>query len=316
VLRRVLDLLARAVAHLSWEALARAGAVLGWLAGSVLRIRRSAVESAMRRASVREPRAVAASMYRGLGAGVFELLWLAGVRPAQRDAAIREHVRMDDDLAVALFEACEKGPVLLAASHTANWELAAFGVAQALAAHGRHLAVVVKPQSVGAFHAFCTHLREACGLVLIPPAGAFRAARRSLAAGDVIAMAIDQVPDRVRHGVSVPFLGAQALADRAPAALARKTGATLLVVGTSREGRRQRIQLLAELPPHARGESTADAWITNATRESTRVLDAFVNADPASWLWLHRRWRAPLEVRHQGQAARRPAPLVVPPVPG
>lgn len=170
---------------------------------------------------------------------------------------------------------------------------------------------MVKPQSVGAVHAFCTHLREACGLVLIAPEGAFGAARRSLTAGDVIAMPIDQVPGRARHGVAVPFLGAQALADRAPAALARATGATLLVVAVSREGRRQRLQLLAELPPHGRGESTANAWITNATRESTRALDAFVSADPASWLWLHRRWRAPLEVRGE-----RPAPLVVPPVPG
>ena len=252
-------------------------------------------------------------MYRGLGAGVFELLWLSGKTAEQRDAAIGEHVVLDDDFAVALHEAAERGPVVLAASHTGNWELAAFGAARALAASGRRLAVVVKPQSVGVFHAFCTRLREACGLHLIAPRGAFGAARRSLAAGDVIAMPIDQVPGRARHGVRVPFLGAQALADRAPAAVARATGATLLVVATSRRGRHQRVQLLAELPPHGRGESTASAWITNATREATRALDAFVIADPASWLWLHHRWRAPLELR--GPSPGR-APLVVPAVPG
>ncbi len=311
MLRRVLDVVARLVARLSWEALARAGEGLGWLVGSVLRIRRRAVETAMRRAQLTEPRRVAASMYRGLGAGVFELLWLAGVRAEKRRAAIREHVVMDDDLAVALHEACKRGPVVLAASHTANWELAAFGAARTLAGQGRQLAVVVKPQSVGAFHAFCTDLRQMCGLVLIAPEGAVGAAKKHLAAGGVIAMPIDQVPDRARHGVAVPFLGAQALADRAPAALARATGATLLVVAASREGRQQRLHLLAELPPHARGESTANAWITNATREATRVLDRFVNAEPASWLWLHRRWRAPRETRDEHRA-----PLVVPAFPG
>ena len=311
MLRRVLDVLARVVALLSWEALERAGAALGWVAGAVFRIRRAAVETAMRRANVGDPSGVASSMYRGLGTGVFELLWLSGVSPGRRAAAIRDHVELDEDFAVALHEACERGPVVLAASHTANWELAAFGVAASLAEQGRRLAVVVKPQSVGAFHEFCTRLRRACGLVLIAPQGAFSAARRSLAAGDVIAMPIDQVPDRKRHGVSVPFLGAQALADRAPAALARATGATLLVVAVSRAGRAQRLHLLADLPPHARGESTANAWITNATREATRALDGFVNAEPASWLWLHRRWRAPREVRKE-----RPAPLVVPLVPG
>jgi KDO2-lipid IV(A) lauroyltransferase len=310
-LRHVLDLVARAVALLSWEALARAGAVLGWLAGSVLRIRRSAVGFAMERARVTEPRDAAAAMYRSLGAGVLELLWLAGSRKAARDAALRDHVLLDDDLAVALHEACERGPVVLAASHTANWELVAYGAARWLEARDRRLAVVVKRQSVGVFHAFCTRLREACGLVLIAPAGAFDAARKALRTGNVIAMPIDQVPDRTRHGTSVPFLGAQALADRAPAALARASGATLLVVAASRDGRDQRVHLLAELPPHARGESAATAWITNATREATRVLDAFVHADPSSWLWLHRRWRAPLEV-----PGDRPARLVVTGVPG
>lgn len=324
--RGLLRLVARAVALLSWGALARAGSVVGWLAGSVLRIRRAGVHVAMRRAGVADPKREARAMYAGLGAGLLELFWLAGAPPEQRDEALRTQVVLDDDLDVALFEAAERGPVVLAASHTANWELLAYGAAQLLARRGQKLAVVVKPQSVGAFDAFCTCLRRACGLELIEPSGAFVAAKRRLSAGDVVAMPIDQVPDRTRHGVSVPFLGATALADRAPAALARATGATLLVVAASREGRMQRGHLLAELPPHARGESTASAWIEHATREATRVLDAFVRAEPSSWLWLHRRWRAPLELP-AGQArgrAGRPArgksaaagPLVVTGHPG
>jgi lauroyl/myristoyl acyltransferase len=295
----VLVVLARAVALLAWSSLGRAGAVLGWLAGSVLRIRRGAVEAAMTRAAVNEPSAEATAMYRGLGEGVFELLWLAGASAERRAEALRTHVHLDEDLAVALIAAAERGPVILAASHTGNWELIAYGAAQVLAQHGRRLAVVVKPQSVGAFHAFCMNLRETCGLVLIEPRGAFAAARKSLAAGDVIAMPIDQVPDRRRHGVEVSFLGATALADRAPAALARATGATLLVVAASRDGRLQRGHLLAELPGarHQRDEVTASAWIETATREATRALETFVSTRPASWLWLHRRWRAPLELR-------------------
>ena len=319
----VLVLLARAVALLSWSALGRAGAVLGWLAGSVLRIRRAAVEGGLTRALVNDPAAQATAMYRGLGEGVFELLWLAGVSAERRAEALRTHVRLDDDLDVALVAAAARGPVILAASHTGNWELIAYGAAQVLAMHGHRLAVVVKPQSVGAFHAFCMNLRTACGLVLIEPQGAFAAARRSLAAGDVIAMPIDQVPDRRRHGIEVPFLGAAALADRAPAALARATGATVLVVAASREGRLQRGHLLAELPAHTRrehGEPSASAWIESATREATRALESFVSARPSSWLWLHRRWRAPLELRARGRAdARGPVssgPLVVTGHPG
>ena len=288
----VLAAVARVVALLSWSALERAGAVLGWLAGSVLRIRRAAVEAAMARAGVASPGASASAMYRGLGAGVFELLWLAGVPATRRERALRDHVKLDDDLERTLLESAERGPVVLAASHTGNWELIAYGAAQVLAKHGRSLAVVVKPQSVGAFHAFCTDLRTACGLELIAPTGALRAARRTLAAGNVLAMPIDQVPDRQRHAVDVSFLDATAFADRAPAALARATGATLLVVAASRRGGVHRGHLLAELAPS--GPKTHDA-VATATRDATRALEAFVRDEPASWLWLHRRWRAPLE---------------------
>jgi lauroyl/myristoyl acyltransferase len=287
------------------------------VAGSVLRIRRTAVEAAMTRAGLRAPGAAARAMYRSLGEGVFELLWLAGASAERRSEALRTHVRLDDDLEAALCEAAERGPVVLAASHTGNWELIAYGAAQVLARHGRRLAVVVKPQSVGAFHAFCMQLRTACGLVLIAPEGAFGAARRSLAAGDVLAMPIDQVPERRRHGIEVPFLGASAFADRAPAALACATGATLLVVAASRDGRLQRGHLLAELAAparHVRGEASAAGWIEGATSEATRALAAFVSRRPSSWLWLHRRWRAPLELRARGGAPPRPmaTPMATP----
>ena len=277
--------------------------MIGWLAGSVLRIRRRAVEAAMRRAGVARPEREARAMYDGLGAGLLELFWLAGAAPHRREEILSSQVILDEDLDLALREAAERGPIILAASHTANWELVGFGAAKVLAARGQRLAVVTKPLSVGAFHAFCTDLRRACGFVLLAPQGAVASARRCLAAGDVLVMPIDQVPDRAKHGVSVSFLGAQALADRAPAVLARATGATILVVAGTRDGRSQRGHLLAELrPPNAAAASAGADWVAEATRETNRALDTFVRAHPSSWLWLHRRWRAPLERRSTSPA--------------
>lgn len=290
---RLLRVLAFATALLPWGALARAGAVIGWLAGSLLRIRRAAVVAAMTRAQIVDPQRAARSMYASLGAGVMELLWLTGSSPEQRAEAVRAHVVLDDELVVAVRAACARGPVVLAASHTSNWELVAFGAARALAVEHRRLAVVVKPQSVGAFNAFCTHLREACGLTLLAPRGAMLAAKRALEADHVVAMPIDQVPERERHGVGVTFLGAGAHADRGPAALARAARATLIVTAGSREGRTQRIHLLAELDAGSQRDAPAAVWIARATREANRALEAFVRQRPSSWLWLHRRWRAP-----------------------
>jgi Kdo2-lipid IVA lauroyltransferase/acyltransferase len=307
-LRVALRALVSAVALLPWSALAPLGAFVGWLAGSLLRIRRAAVVSAMDRASIPDANREARAMYAGLGAGLLELLWLSGARPATRARALREHVILDEDLDQALRAACARGPVVLAASHTANWELVAYGAAQTLSDQGVRLAIVAKPISVGVFNAFCTHLRTACGLALIAPAGALGEARRLLAAGDVVAMPIDQVPDRAQHGVSVSFLGAGALADRAPAALARSAAATFIVVGASRDRGTQRGHLLAEL--HA-GAGAASTWIPEATREATRALDTFVRRHPSSWLWLHRRWRAPRDL-----VLRRAARLVATGHPG
>lgn len=253
----------------------------------------------MARAGVVAPKREARAMYDGLGAGLLELFWLAGATPSRREEILRSQVILDEDLDRALREAAERGPIILAASHTANWELIGFGAAKVLGTRGQRLAVVTKPLSVGAFHAFCTELRRACGFVLLAPQGAVAAARRSLAAGDVLVMPIDQVPDRTKHGVTVSFLGAQALADRSPAVLARATGATLLVVAGSRDGRLQRGHLLAELHP---GVSAGAGWVAHATREATGALDAFVREHPSSWLWLHRRWRAPLERRSSSPA--------------
>ena len=294
--RLSLRLLASAVALLSWGALARAGAAIGWLAGSLFRIRRAAVLEAMTRAHVANPKREARAMYASLGTGVMELLWLSGSAPERRAEALRTHVVLDDDLVVAVRAACARGPVVLAASHTGNWELVAFGAAQALAAERRRLAVVVKPQSIGAFHAFCMNLREACGLTLLAPRGAMVEAKRALKSEHVVAMPIDQVPERERHGVGVAFLGAAAHADRSPAALARAAGATLLVAAGSRDGRTQRIHLLAELDAESQRDTDAGAWIARATCEVNRALEAFVRQSPSSWLWLHRRWRAPFDV--------------------
>src|SRR6266487_4017948 len=76
--RMPLVLLARAVALLPWSSLRRAGALIGTLAGSVLRIRRAHVEAAVRRAGFGDVTAVARGMYVSLGTALLEFLWMVG----------------------------------------------------------------------------------------------------------------------------------------------------------------------------------------------------------------------------------------------
>ena len=102
-------------------------------------------------------------------------------------------------------------------------------------------------------------------------------------------MMIDQVPNDERHATRVDFLGAPALADRAPAVLSAHTGAPL-VVSASRRGREggHELLVLRVLEPPARASRK---WIEAATAEATHALEGFVREHPSEWLWLHRRWR-------------------------
>lgn len=294
----LLRAVAAIVACLPWRALAWPGALLAWLAGSLARIRRGHVEHALGRAGVAAPRAVARAMYRGLGQGALELLWVAGASPARREAALAESVVFAPGAREALDVAASRGPVVLAGSHTGNWELAAGGASRHLAAASRKLVVVAKPLSDAVFDRFARRLRDALGVRTIAPLGAARACLAHLAAGDVVVMPIDQVPDRARHGLLVPFLGAPAPVDRAPFVIAARARATVLVTAASREGHVTRLEVLDVIAP---GPGAAEL-----AARATSALDAFVRRAPASWMWLHRRWAAPRGARTPLSGAEKP----------
>ncbi len=274
--------LAAVVARFPEGARVAFGAALGWLAGSVLRIRRAQVEAAMTRAGITSPRREAAGMYRSLGQGVFELLGLAGGGARELDAAIAF-----DDRSRAKWDAARRvgRGIVVAASHTGNWELAA----SALAREG-DLVAIVKRISVRGFDAFCNRLRARRGVGAALPDGALARGRATLASGGIVVMVIDQVPDSTRHASRVDFLGAPAYADRAPAALAARSGAPIVVAACRRDGRGHTIEVLDVIVPPPRPSRT---WIETATCDATRALDRFVRAHPRDWLWLHRRWRVP-----------------------
>ena len=289
MLEAVLRLLARLTALVPCSWLRGPGAVLGFLAGSVLRIRRRHVTSAMRRAGVPDAERTASAMYRHLGTSIFELLWLSGASPRRRERVLDDYVILDEPTRAVLRSARARGALVLGASHTGNWEIAAYATARFLRREQARLKVVAKPLHVRGFHAFCSELRERCGLSVVSPGGALREIQPALREGDALAMLIDQVPDHERHAVALSFLGARASADRAPASVARVAQGTLVVTAVEREGARHRLRVLdvIDVPDRRRADARA------MTERASSALDAFVRRRPADWLWLHRRWRTP-----------------------
>lgn len=226
-------------------------------------------------------------MYRSLGASVWEFLWLAG---RSRPEELSDIAYVDEQAAAAVEAALARGRgVVFAASHTGNWDLAACAIARRVP-----LLVVTKRLHSPGFDAFWQATRRRFGVRLTGATGAMARARGQLGAGGAVAMMIDQVPDRRLHGRQLSFLGAEAWVDRAPAAMAARSGATLLVTASCRmpDGRHRLTVLRALAPPDRGAVHAASNWISDATAEATRALEGFVREHPESWLWLHRRWKA------------------------
>jgi KDO2-lipid IV(A) lauroyltransferase len=276
----MLRALAALVGRLPWRGLGPVGAVLGWLAGSVLRIRRVHVEQAMRVAGVADPGARARAMYGALGRSAIELLWLGG-----SSGRVGAHSRIDDGSLPRWREAIGTGRgVVIAASHTGNWDLAACAIARDV-----ELLVVTKRLSVKSVDRLWQSARAAHGVRLADARGAIQRARGVLLRGGAVAMMIDQVPDSSRRAVVVEFLGRPALADRAPATLAAARGVPLVVAASRRDEHGEHVLYVLDVlvPP----DQKRHAWIDDATAKATLALDRFVRAHPDQWLWLHRRWK-------------------------
>ncbi|HVY48484.1 MAG TPA: hypothetical protein VHB21_21495 [Minicystis sp.] len=278
------------VAALPYRALAPLGRFVGWLAGSVLRIRRAHVVAAMRRAEVADAQRTASRMYGSLGVGLMELLWLAG-RPAE---ALDPLFSLDDEAAAALKGALARGRgVVVATAHTGNWDLAACAAARWLARErlAPSLTVVTKRLSNHALDRAWQRLRAERGVTLVDAGGATRAVAASLASGGVVALLVDQAPDAVtRHESSARFLGAVARHHLAPAMLAARAAAPIVMLFGHRDGRGlHRLSLGGTVAAEAlHGGRPAHVA---ATERIAAALDAFVRAHPEQWLWLHRRWK-------------------------
>jgi KDO2-lipid IV(A) lauroyltransferase len=281
VIGALLHALAALLGRLPWRALRALGAALGYLAGSVLRIRRAHVDDAMRAAGIADAPSQARAMYASLGASAVEFLWLARCG----EEATR-HVAIEEASAAPWLRAVGRGRgVVIAASHTGNWDLAASAIARDL-----ELLVVTKSLSARSLDGFWQSTRAGAGVRLATAEGAMARARALLRRGGAVAMMIDQAPRSSRCAVRVEFLGRPAFADRAPAALAAISGAPLVVAASRRDGRGEHVlHVLEVLEPPVR---PTRRWIAEATISASRALDAFVRAHPSQWLWLHRRWKS------------------------
>lgn len=258
------------------------GRLLAWLVGRVLGVRRAHVCASLRRAGIADAARVAAAMYRSLGTGVFELLALA-LLPWQRPRV------QGLDEALAKVEAWRKEVgsasrgVVVATAHTGNWDLVACALASRVP-----LTVITKRLSVSWLNHMWQRVRAVRGVELVESGAAARMAGQRLRQGGWVAALIDQAPERSRATLSLPFLGATADVDLAPALLAQRARCPLLVAFPRRGARGHGVVVAGMLvpPPLPDGD-----WPRKSMQQATAWLEEFVRQHPEQWLWMHRRWK-------------------------
>ncbi len=271
-----------ALRRFAWQLAAPLGAAIGWLAGGLLGIRRRHVVQSLGAADIDDAERVASAMYRSLGRGLCELGALA-IAPeralAQMDLSAAERVLSPGRAAV------------IATAHTGNWDLLGCG-----AAARWPLTVVTKRLSIGVLDRLWQGLRRGRGVSLVGAGGAARAAARALGRGELVAMMIDQAPERERGARRAAFMGRPAWVDLAPALVAMRARVPLVVVLSHRCADGTHAADLAGViePPAHPGRD----WPEAAMQQATAWLEAHVRQHPEQWLWMHRRWKdAPAAAR-------------------
>ncbi|MBI2439912.1 MAG: lysophospholipid acyltransferase family protein [Lentisphaerae bacterium] len=270
-------------ARLSLAQVQRAGRVLGWLLGSLLRYRRGEVLSTIQRCfpekTLAETRAVADGMYRHLGTLLIEALRSGRLSPA----ALAAEVDFSDlDKAMRLLE--EGRGLLVLTAHVGNFEL----LAMLAAFKGAPLSVLVKELKPKWLNAWWVATRAKFGVKMLPARNSYRACREVLKANGILGFILDQNMKRNR-GIFVDYFGAAACTSPGLALLSAQCGAPVLPAFMLRgSDGRHRLHVLDPLKPPAGTDQEA---IRQATQAYTTIIEQFVRAHPEQWIWLHRRWR-------------------------
>jgi KDO2-lipid IV(A) lauroyltransferase len=226
-----------------------------------------------------ERRAIARETFAHFGRVLLRLLTFSALTPEQ----MLERSEYEGDERVRLAYAKGKG-VLFFTGHFGFWECQAIAHAVQL----RPIGVLARSLDNARLNELLERMRTATGNHVIYRQGAVRRVLKTLAAGEGVALLIDQhmhSPD----AIWVSFFRRPAATTSTLAAIALRTGAAVIpVFAAPLPGGRYRFIYESPVePPQGEGPDA----VREFTQRCTDVLEMHVRRKPALWLWMHRRWR-------------------------
>jgi Kdo2-lipid IVA lauroyltransferase/acyltransferase len=262
----------------------KAGEILGVLLFNIWRSRRRIALDNIRKSFAElqggeTPQEIVRKNFRNLGRSFAEVIKVAAGMGNQ----VIQTVEVEGLEHLHAAEAAGRG-VLLITGHCGNWEL--MGIV--LSARGARISIVARKINNPYLNRFFEMVRTRHGNRIIYKQGAIKSLMRALKRGESAGILMDQA---VLHdeGFVLEFLGRPAWTSKAPALIARKTGAAVIPGFIHRTERGHKVILH---PPISLSESKdAEAAIREDTHNFSKAVEEFIKQYPSEWLWIHRRWK-------------------------
>ncbi len=170
-------------------------------------------------------------------------------------------------------------------AHAGNWEYTVMGYGLQY----RPVAVVGRDLDHPLGQRLARYLRERGGNWLVAKQRGLKDILRHLKQNHVVGIVIDQ-NTATDEGLLVDFFGHPARTTPVAALLARRHDVPVLPTLSRRlPGGRHLMVIFPPIPLEKTGEAQAD--IQRHLALQNRAIEAWVRAEPAQWLWLHRRWK-------------------------
>jgi KDO2-lipid IV(A) lauroyltransferase len=221
----------------------------------------------------------ARGVYGHFGTILFDLLWMEG-RTEEELLAIADVEGLEQAREVV---ASGRG-VVCPTGHFGNWEFQGFVSPLLVGPY----AVVARPLDNPQLDRRLVGLRTSTGNTVIYKRRALPQIMQTIREGGLVAIVIDQNVQE-KDGIFVEFFGRPACTTTVAAAVALKTGCTILPVHCPL-GADGRYRMVYGPPVEWSGGRGSDD-VAALTQRLTSIIEGWVREHPEQWLWLHRRWK-------------------------
>jgi KDO2-lipid IV(A) lauroyltransferase len=260
------------------------GDIIGFLAFSVIRIRRGVTLDNLRnsfgdRYTESEYIRIGARSYRNIARGFVEY----GLFPSLSRIDLSCYLSLEGEENLRGIRETGKGAVLVT-GHFGSWEL----MGAFLSRRGWPIDYLVGEQHNLLVNKLMNDHRRIFDIGLIEMGVAARGVFKAVKSGRMVCMLSDQ--DAGGDGVIVEFLGRPASTPKGPAAFAIKTGVPLGCGFIIRNGRKQTVVIEPPIEFNPSGDKEED--IRKLTQGYTSLIEKYVREHPDHWFWPHRRWKS------------------------